>query len=514
MQCHGCFDIVHPGHVRYLEFARRQGDLLLVSLTGDGDVSKGADRPYIPQELRAENIAALEFVDLVYIDPSPTAEALLARTRPDVYVKGSEYESSRDPRFLAERRVVESHGGRMLFSSGEVVFSSTKLIGDLCEPGASAASRTELTCSRYGIDQQTLTRRIEEFSELRVVVIGDVILDRYVHCDAVGVASEAPVVSLTQLEERTFVGGAGIVARHARALGAESVLISRTGSDVASEEVRHVLEAEGVRASFIPLPAALPQKTRFLAEESKLFKLDQVPFQPLDSLAEEELAACILREAHAAHAVIFCDFGCGLLTGGLLARVLPRLRETVRILSADVSGPRANLLHFRHVDLLCPTERELREALHDHESGLSNAAWQLMHHTHARRLIITLGKRGVVTFERPEQVAAAPGREGRLRSETLPSFAPHAVDTLGAGDAMLAAATLTLATGADLLQAAYLGSAAAALEVAALGNVPIDRDRLRAWIATRRELALAQRALHRQSVALPRNEPDAQAVPT
>src|SRR5512146_804676 len=106
VHCHGCFDIVHPGHVRYLEFARRQGDLLVVSLTGDSQVNKGDQRPYIPEELRAESLAALEVVDLVYINPDPTACGLLHDLRPDIYVKGREYEHSADRGFLAERHAV------------------------------------------------------------------------------------------------------------------------------------------------------------------------------------------------------------------------------------------------------------------------------------------------------------------------------------------------------------------------------------------------------------------------
>ena len=128
VQCHGCFDIVHPGHIRYLEFARRQGDILIVSVTGDSDISKGHNRPLIPQELRAENLAALMFVDYVCISPDPTAEDVLARIKPDVYVKGREYENSTEAGFLAEKAVVEGYGGRIIFSSGEIVFSSTELI--------------------------------------------------------------------------------------------------------------------------------------------------------------------------------------------------------------------------------------------------------------------------------------------------------------------------------------------------------------------------------------------------
>ena len=156
VQCHGCFDIVHPGHVRYLEFARQQGDVLIVSLTGDSDMSKGHQRPYIPQELRAENLAALMFVDYVYIDPSPAAEGILAQVKPDVYVKGREYEHSTDPAFLAEKGVVEAYGGRIIFSSGEIVFSSTELIERMSPSSEAEAQRLALVAQRYGITPQSI----------------------------------------------------------------------------------------------------------------------------------------------------------------------------------------------------------------------------------------------------------------------------------------------------------------------------------------------------------------------
>ena len=118
VQCHGCFDIVHPGHLRYLQFARQQGDALAVSLTGDDAIEKSdGTRPYVPQELRAESLAALEVVDHVAVVDGPTAEPVIEALRPAVYIKGKEYEGSDHPGFLAERRLVESLGGRVIFSS-------------------------------------------------------------------------------------------------------------------------------------------------------------------------------------------------------------------------------------------------------------------------------------------------------------------------------------------------------------------------------------------------------------
>ena len=180
VQCHGCFDIVHPGHIRYLEFASRQGDVLVVTLTGDSEIVKGDQRPYIPQELRAESLAALEFVDYVYIDLSPTAESVVEAIRPNVYVKGREYETSRDPRFRRERAAVESYGGRVIFSSGDVVFSSTELIAAIPRQEQLESQRLRLICERHGISRVSLSRIIDRLRNLRVAVVGDVILDRYV----------------------------------------------------------------------------------------------------------------------------------------------------------------------------------------------------------------------------------------------------------------------------------------------------------------------------------------------
>ena len=93
VQCHGCFDILHPGHLRHLAWAKQQGDLLIVSVSADNVVKKGSLRPYIPQDLRAENLAALEFVDYVTIDDHEWAGPILELLKPDIYTKGKEFEN-------------------------------------------------------------------------------------------------------------------------------------------------------------------------------------------------------------------------------------------------------------------------------------------------------------------------------------------------------------------------------------------------------------------------------------
>ncbi|HNQ22398.1 MAG TPA: PfkB family carbohydrate kinase [Phycisphaerae bacterium] len=503
VQCHGCFDIVHPGHIRYLEFARRQGDLLVVTLTGDAAFTKRDQGPYIPEELRAENLAALLFVDYVCIDPNPTAEHILALVKPDLYVKGREYENSDDPGFLAEKRTVEQCGGRIVFSSGEIVFSSTKLIERMPAAPELEAERLSLLCQRYDISTGLVYDLLQRFRNLRLLVVGDIVVDRYVFCDVLGVAHESPMMSLARLEESEYLGGAAIVARHAVALGARPFLLSCGGSDAGSTRALELLRKEGVEVELLPSRPGLVEKTRFLADENKLFKVDMGERLPLDSTAERRAARVLEAHARGADAAVFCDFGYGMITGGLLSRTLPMLRHNVGVLAADVSGGRATLLNFEKVDLLCPTEREVRAVLNDYDSGLSAVAWQTLARTQARHLLVTLEKRGLVVFQRRNQQPGTPGWSGRLKSEQLPSFAEYAVDGLGCGDALLATSTLALAAGATLMQAAYLGNAAAALEAGRLGNHPISQSALREWLRPRRELTCTVLARHRTPAAVP-----------
>jgi rfaE bifunctional protein kinase chain/domain len=296
------------------------------------------------------------------------------------------------------------------------------------------------------------------------------------------------MMTLAQRDERTYVGGAAIVARHVAALGAHAFLLSSGGGDERTRKVTQVLDAEGVASHLIESRPTVVEKIRYLADDSKLFKVDCGSRLPLDSVAERRAALLLEQQSKVADAVIFCDFGYGMITGGLLARVLPTLRHNARVLTADVSGGRANMLHFRNVDLLCPTERELRMTLNDFDSGLSSVAWDVLQQTQARHLFVTLEKRGLVVFERRSQDRRSADWSARLKGEQLPSFADYPLDRLGCGDALLAAATLALAAGGSPVHAAYLGNAAAAIEISMLGNHPVDAGRILEWLRGRREL--------------------------
>ena len=511
VHCHGCFDVVHPGHVRYLEHARRRGDVLVVSLTGDDAIEKSdGTRPYIPERYRAENLAALAFVDHVVIAPGATAEPVIRALRPDLYVKGQEYEGSSHPGFLAEKQLVESLGGRVMFSSGDVVFSSSAIVESLHRssavgtdaggPGSGLESgafdpnmRLAANCERWGVDHGGLSRRVAEgFAGQRVLVVGDAVLDRYVACEASDVASEAPILSVRPTRETSYLGGAAVIAAHVRGLGGEATLVTRLGEDDAARDLATTLQSMGVTCVNVPGRPDTPRKQRYLVDDQKLLKVDRGEPAAMDLEAQRRMADAVLDHGDA-DAAIFVDFGYGAVSTPLLEAVVPGLRKRSRVLAGDVSGPRRSLLAMRGFDLMTPTERELRGVMGDFEGSLPTVTNAAMRELGVPRVVVTLGAKGSVLFHprNPE-----PGRwfEGRLRSDYLPALSDRRLDVVGAGDALLAASAMATAAGASPPEAAYLGSLAASVTVGRLGNVPITADDLRAELRRRPELH-ASRAL-------------------
>ncbi len=489
VQCHGCFDIVHPGHIRHLRQAKSLGDVLLVSITGDDTMKKGTGRPLIPQELRAENLAALDFVDFVYVEPGPTAVDLLEWVRPDVYVKGKEYEFNNDPRFRIERETVEKHGGRVVFSSGDVVFSSSALIAAMEQSVDPFHARLAQLTQAPELGATDLGEILSNIRGKRVVVVGETILDTYTMCDRPDVAGESPVMTLRPLEQRKYDGGAAIIARHAAALGACPVLVTTLPENAESRALVARLNSEGIEVRSLAAGARIAEKQRLLVGTQKMVKIDLVEPLVLDAAQQRELLG-LAKDAAAGgcDAAIIADFGLGLFSPSLLSEMCGALRPLAGVLSGDVSGRRSNLLAMRDMDLLCPSENELRDATRKHSEGVPLAVWTLLEATQTKNAIVTLGGDGLIAFNRLSFDGAETSTDDgsfsrRLGSEHVPALAPMAIDALGCGDALLTTATLAMAAGAGLLPAAFLGACAAGIQVQRLGNLPVSASEIRKMVA-------------------------------
>jgi rfaE bifunctional protein kinase chain/domain/rfaE bifunctional protein nucleotidyltransferase chain/domain len=488
VQCHGCFDILHPGHLRHLAWAKQQGDILIVSVSADSVVNKGLLRPYVPQDLRAENLAALEVVDYVTIDDHEWAGPLLELLKPNIYTKGKEFENVHSGRIGRERQLVESYGGHVRFSSGDVVYSSTRIIEDLkdrLDPGIEVVNAFAI---RHNITVVGVQQTVGRMRDKRVLVVGDAIVDKYIHCDRIGMSADAPVIVVRPLESDTFLGGAGVVARHVNSLGGSAHFCSVIGKDTDGEYVRNELQHRQVSAELI-IDSTRPTttKTRYLCDGKKLLNVNQFRDFDLDGPVAGQLREKAEAAAATADAIVICDFGYGVITKGLLEVLCEAGRQRGIPVLGDVqcSSQLGNVTRMKGITVATPSEREARLALCDRDSGIADLAAMIMTQTSNRSLIITLAERGLMIFDtegKPlgEECRLLPVHEikKRMRAEFLPSFATVVVDPMGAGDAMLAAVACGLAAGASIMESAFIGNCASAVECRKMGNVPVSREEL------------------------------------
>jgi rfaE bifunctional protein kinase chain/domain len=465
IMCHGTFDVVHPGHVRHLLYAKTKGDILVASLTSDQHINKADFRPFVPEDLRAINLAALEVVDYVLIDRQATPLRTLAILQPDYFAKGYEYSSAGiDPRTQEEMQVLDTYGGEAIFTPGDIVYSSSALIN--LSPPKIAVEKLMTLMSAEEISFADLHATLGRFKGLRVHVIGDTIVDTYTNCSMIGGMTKTPTMSVLFQNKVNYVGGAAVVAKHLKAAGAEVKFTTILGNDMLKEFVLNDLEKDGVNVHGI-IDEARPttNKNAIVAEGYRLLKVDTVDNRPISGKYLKQLKDHISQTQ--VDAVVFSDFRHGIFNRHTIPELVSAIPAgTYRVADSQVASRWGNILEFEGFDLITPNEREARFALGDQDSVVRPLALELFRRAKCKTLILKLGERGTLTYRsRPI---------GDYRAFfAIDSFVERVVDPVGAGDAMLAYSTLSMIANGNESIASILGTMAAAVECEHDGNWPV-----------------------------------------
>lgn len=465
IMCHGTFDLVHPGHIRHLMYAKSKADVLVASLTGDAFIQKAHYRPFVPQQLRAMNLAALEAVDFVIVDDSATPLENLRYLQPDYFAKGYEYsEQGIHPKTREEIDVLRSYGGEVIFTPGDVVYSSSAII-DVGPPNLSVEKLVALMDSE-GVTFASLREALEASRGIRVHVLGDTIVDSYVYCTPISSsAAKTPTLSVKHEQQVDFAGGAAVVSRHLRAAGAEVRFTTILGDDGLKDFVLRQMADHGVDCKPLVDPTRVTtQKMAYIANGYRLLKVDRVDNRPISDRILAELEASL--SSSRPDAFVFSDFRHGIFTRATIAQLAGALPEgPLRVGDSQVASRWGNILDFQGFDVITPNEREARFALGDQDSVIRPLALELFKRARCRLLILKLGGRGIITYRAPSH---------DVRSFfTIDSFADNVVDPVGAGDALLAYATLAMVARRDPVIASILGSMAAAVACEHEGNRPV-----------------------------------------
>lgn len=467
VMCHGTFDIVHPGHLRQLIYAKSKGgesSKLIVSITTDKHVTKGPLRPYVPQELRALNLAAFQIVDYVIIDKNPTPIENILKIKPDLFVKGFEYSlDGINPKTQEEITALESYGGEMVFSPGDVVYSSTQLL-NLNRPNLAVEKLTTLMQAE-GITFKSLHSALKKSAGKKIHVIGDLIVDKYSHCTLLGQAQKAPAFSARLDKTNLYVGGAGIVAKQLASMGASVTLTTILGEDKEAEFALNDLKNSGVKVNKIIDPSRPTiVKERFLNETMLLLQVNRLD----NSSINEKILSRICRyiKKTDSDAIVLSDFRHGIFNQETIPSLISSVPPyVIKIADSQVSNRWGNILDFKGFDLITPNEREARFALGDQDTTIRPLAQKLYIQSECKYLILKLGSDGIIVYK-------SPGGETR-EYYVMDSFATTVSDPVGAGDALLAGSTLGLVSTKNILISSIIGNICAGIECSKIGNIPI-----------------------------------------
>lgn len=458
----GSFNILHTGHHRLFKFAQDIGDKLIIGVFSDKLI--GPEYCPLAEDVRIETIRTNPLVDEVLLIDEPI-EDLLLRLKPSIIVKGKEFEGE----YNVEASVVETYGGKIVFSSGQSLgykFTDDNLAG---EPDVFQLPLEYM--NRHEISVRRCNQLVNDFNNLNVVVIGDLIVDEYITCEALGMSQEDPTLVVTPINSKQYLGGAGIVASHATSLGANVTLLSVIGEDTVGETSKQMLTDTGVHHHlFVDSTRPTTLKQRFRVDTKTLLRVSHLSGLSVSQPIRSEILSVFKEQLNACDVLVFSDFNYGCLPQDLVDDITKLAKESNTRIVADSqsSSQLGDVSRFENVDLLTPTEKEARLSLHNQQDGLLTICEKLRLKANVENVILKLGSDGLLLH--------FINGEGKVETDKLSALNRNPIDVAGAGDSLLITSSLVLASNGTFWEAALLGNLAAAIQVSRIGNQPIICD--------------------------------------
>jgi len=462
VQCHGVFDLLHIGHIRHFNAAKKLGDLLVVSITPDRFVNKGPGRPFFPERLRAEAIAALDSVDYVFINESPTAVEAIAIVKPNLYVKGSEYKVSENDitgKILDEESAVKLVGGKIAFTD-DITFSSSNLINKYF-PSFSDEVTEYLKGFRSRYRAEDVLKYLIGSKDLSVLVIGEAIIDEYNFCDAMGKAGKEPVLAVKHVKMERYAGGILAIANHLSNFCRKVSCITYLGENGDYESFVRERMKDNVELQILyKKNSPTLVKRRYIEEYSgqKLFEIYEMNDEALSNEQNNDILKMIGESASEYDLVIVADYGHGLLE----QKAVQLISDSAKFLAVNTQANAGNhgfncITKYPVADYVCIAHRELELTFRQRGKAPIDHMHQLSQDY--KNIMVTTGKKGSLTHKRNVSETAE-----------VPAFAYEIKDRVGAGDSVLAITSLCMAQGASAEIVGFIGNVVGAEAVGIMGN--------------------------------------------
>ena len=482
--CHGCFDLVHVGHMKHFNAAKKMADILIVTITPDRFITKGPGRPVFDESLRLETLANLGSIDYVGLNDSPDAVSLIERIKPDFYVKGDEYKNFKGhPTGMRgkEKEAVEKSGGKFAFTS-EPTFSSTALINNNLDYLSSDVKKF-LQSVREKHTESEINEFIEKMNSLKVLVIGDPIIDEYSYCRTVGTVTKSPTISAVYKETDKMAGASLAIARHMAEFVKSVEYVGIVGD---KDNERSFIEGElkkvNVKTHLVTVPNRFTTvKRRFISGihpatikprqtpgDTTMYKLFEIAFLDdalIDGNAEKKVCSIIKKRIGENDLVILADFGHGMITPKIADLVARHSKWWAVNAQTNSTNYGFNLITKYHKpDFVCLDEREARLPFGERYKDCKEIIKNLSKAVECNEIMMTMGKEGLL-----------------LKSDNTTCYAPaltlKTVDTVGAGDAVLSMASLCRFLKIPPLATIFLSSVMGAIATQIICNAEPVRKR-------------------------------------
>ncbi|MDC1418075.1 PfkB family carbohydrate kinase [Candidatus Thioglobus sp.] len=472
VHCHGVFDLLHVGHIKHFKEAKTFGDILIVSITPDEFVHKGPGRPAFSTSLRLEALSALESVDYVVANKWPTAEEIIKIIQPNFYCKGPDYKNHSEDitgKITNEEIAVKSFGGDIKYTE-DITFSSSSLLNKF---GNIYSEEQELFIRNIGnrFSFEMIQKKIEEISKLKVLVIGETIIDQYVFCEALGKSGKEPVLVLRDLETQEYLGGSLAIARHLSSFCENVSVLSYLGKDDEYKSfIENNMEGNIALNFFNKSNSPTIVKRRFVdnIDRKKVLGVYSINDELLDENEEDKFIESFDKLSKDHDLVIISDYGHGIIT----PKIAKHISNSDKFVSLNAQINAANIgthniRKYHDVNCLIINESELRHELRQRDGDSEEMAVVLKNMVNSKYIAVTQGKDGAFLIN---------GDKANHRS---PGFAAQVIDKIGSGDALLAILSVCLYNNLDEKLSLFIGSLAAGQSVETVGNsVPVSKTKL------------------------------------
>ena len=461
--CHGVFDVLHYGHLMHFESAKKKCDYLFVSITEDQFIKKGPNRPIHNHHERSYFLNILEMVDLAFIAKGESGVNSINLIKPDIYFKGNDFKDNsldKTKKIFLEADAVKKNKGKVVYTSEKHMSSST-IINKL--QLALDDNQVEFLKSIKKLTNYSkLEKSLKKIKKDNVMVVGDLIIDKYVFGNVQGKSGKEPHMVFSNKFEEMYIGGSAIIANHLSEFAKKITLLSDFGNE---PDIKKLLNTN-LKKNILHIKLKKDKKyktcikTRFVDSISKykLFGSYLIPnledFE-FHKLLNNRLNSLIKRQ----DIIIVADYSNNFFD----LNSLKTIRKSKKFICGMAQKNSNNSIfhtinHLKDFDLLCINEGELRSELKDKKTNIELIGKNFIKKYKLNYLVVTKGIDGSVLFD------------SKLNKYYCPAFNSKPVDKVGAGDAMLAILSILLKNKIDPSISLLIASLVSSNVVNNIGN--------------------------------------------